>query len=466
MKFSKFFRPLVHAAILFSFLIGGLSAQEAQKISVLLVTGANNHDWPYTSKHMAAVLTKTGRFQVTTTTDPKTFLAKEDLSPFQVVYLDYNGPSWGEVANKKFMAAVEKGLGVCVVHAANNAFVGWKDYETMSVFCWRKGTGHGKFHVFDVDVIDRNHPITRDFPPMKAHPDELYHRLVHMHGAKYNLLMAAQSSKESGGSGRTEPMVVTTRVGKGRIFHTPLGHVWPEQPSTRASLADPQLQFLLARGTEWAATGDCTLKAIEFGIRPYIGTKAKRPTETWVRRCVLDGKARMIVISLDDCLTIAFDAATCQIYRAWGGILALQGTVYDGVHGPQPKAIGIPYSTEIKNLTSSDRRKYLGYRIQNNQITLLYRPVGREEVLIEETIEHGALRQAALRRDFVISGLKHAEKIRFHAGPRTKDFAVQITSRTDNVWGTFKSPDADGFTELGNGRHLIRRLYKMTGEEK
>ena len=46
------------------------------------------------------------------------------------------------------------------------------------------------------------------------------------------------------------------RLGQGRIFHTPLGHVWRGVEATKASHLDPQFRSLIVRGTEWAATGD------------------------------------------------------------------------------------------------------------------------------------------------------------------------------------------------------------------
>ena len=46
------------------------------------------------------------------------------------------------------------------------------------------------------------------------------------------------------------------------MFHTPLGHVWRGVARTRASYADPQFRQLVARGTEWAATGELTLAPV------------------------------------------------------------------------------------------------------------------------------------------------------------------------------------------------------------
>jgi type 1 glutamine amidotransferase len=62
-------------------------------------------------------------------------------------------------------------------------------------------------------------------------------------------------------------MMVTTRYGKGRIFHQVLGHVWwvnPEAPehkgSSMMSFENEHFQRTLLRGCEWAATGKATLK--------------------------------------------------------------------------------------------------------------------------------------------------------------------------------------------------------------
>jgi hypothetical protein len=69
------------------------------------------------------------------------------------------------------------------------------------------------------------------------------------------VLASALSTKESGGTGDEEPMILVGEYGKGRVFHTPLGHVWPNTPDQRVSHDDPQFQRLIARGVEWAATG-------------------------------------------------------------------------------------------------------------------------------------------------------------------------------------------------------------------
>ncbi len=239
-----------------------LIAQQVEPVRALLVTGANNHDWKWTAPQIAGALAETGRFAVTVTDQPASALASETLAAdYSLIVLDYNGPRWGQAAEAGFLRAVEQGTGVVVIHAANNAFDGWTEYERLVGLCWRKGTGHGRYHPFDVVIVDRSHPITRDMEDLHMHPDELYHRLMVMPGADYKVLLSAYSDPRTGGTNRHEPMVTVSRYGKGRVFHTPLGHTWNNNIPSRATWFDPQLRRLVARGAEWAATGEVTLAA-------------------------------------------------------------------------------------------------------------------------------------------------------------------------------------------------------------
>lgn len=226
---------------------------------MLVVSGANNHHWEFTSRELVELLTRSGKFEVHKTEDPATtFADAEALAGYAAIVLDYNGPPWGEPAQTNFIEAVRGGTGVVVVHAANNAFPGWEEYETMVGHLWREGTGHGRFHVFDVEIVDREHPVTRGLADLVDHSDELYHDLVNSRGVSYRVLATAMSSEESGGTGVAQPMIIVGDYGKGRVFHTPLGHVWRGSKPTRDSFKDNQFRDLIVRGTQWAATGEVT----------------------------------------------------------------------------------------------------------------------------------------------------------------------------------------------------------------
>lgn len=229
------------------------------KIETLLLTGANNHDWTLSAPFCKKLLEDSGRFEVTLTEDPSAGLEDaEALKAFDLIFTDYNGPEWSDAAKANFEAAVRGGTGLVVLHAADNAFSGWVEYEKMVGLLWREGTGHGKFHEFPVTIVDHEHPITRGLADYRT-TDELYHKLVHMHDVEYHVLATAFSAAESGGTGRAEPIHVITQYGRGRVFHQVLGHVWPGNPDMIA-FENEGFQKTTLRGSEWAATGEVALE--------------------------------------------------------------------------------------------------------------------------------------------------------------------------------------------------------------
>ena len=233
-------------------------------IKVLLLSGENNHDWTRSTPFCKQVLEATGRFAVTVAEDPSAAL--EDaaaLAGYDLLFSDYNGPEWSETAKANFEAAVGSGTDLLILHAADNAFPGWVEYEKMVGLLWRDGTGHGAFHEFEVKITDHDHPVTRGMSDFSLW-DELYHKLVHLHDVPYQVLATAYSSPEQGGTGENEPMMVVTQYGEGRVFHLVLGHVWPGDPegeykgASLITFENPGFQQALIRACEWAATGEVT----------------------------------------------------------------------------------------------------------------------------------------------------------------------------------------------------------------
>jgi type 1 glutamine amidotransferase len=257
------------------------------KIRVLLIDGQNNHDWRSTTPILKKCLEDTGRFYVQVSSNLKpgdapgkvtpTFPFPPNLESYTVLVSNYNGDPWPKEFQADVAARVAEGkLGLVVVHAADNAFSGWPEWNDMIGLGWRdnrfgerlildagghetrvaKGTGpgagHGAKHAFKVTVRDAEHPITRGMPAEWLHaPDELYHGL---RGPAKNMhvLATAFSDKSKGGTGENEPMIWTLSYEKGRVFHTPMGH-------DVESMRCVGFQATVARGTEWAATGKVTL---------------------------------------------------------------------------------------------------------------------------------------------------------------------------------------------------------------
>ncbi|HEY3397004.1 MAG TPA: ThuA domain-containing protein [Armatimonadota bacterium] len=229
-------------------------------IKTLLLSGANNHDWTRSTPFVKDLLEQTGNYAVTVTNDPGELLADAaEVAKYDLIFSDYNGPEWGEAAKENFSAAIWDGTGLVVLHAADNAFPGWTDYEKMVGLMWREGAGHGAFHEFPVTIQDREHPITAGLADFRLW-DELYHGLSHLHGVPFHVLATGYSDPASGGSGQDEPVMVTTRWNLGRIFHMVLGHVWAGDPAenkgcSMITFENPGFQQALLRGCQWAALG-------------------------------------------------------------------------------------------------------------------------------------------------------------------------------------------------------------------
>ena len=250
---------------------------------VLIIDGQNNHrNMTEGSAMMKGYLEETGMFTVDITTTPKKGENMEgfkpDFSKYDVVLSNYNGDEWPMVTNEAFEKFVKNGGGVVVVHAADNSFPKWTAYnEMIGIGGWEgrneksgpyvyfddkkdkivmdttagRGGSHGNQHEFIVKTRDANHPIMKGLPTEWLHSkDELYDRLRGP-GKNMDVLATAYSPVEQKGSGRNEPMLMTLKFGKGRIFHTTLGH---ENYSQKC------IGFIttLQRGTEWAATGKVT----------------------------------------------------------------------------------------------------------------------------------------------------------------------------------------------------------------
>src|SRR5665647_1281983 len=86
------------------------------------------------------------------------------------------------------------------------------------------------------------------------------------------VLATAFSTKETGGTGKEEPVLFTIGYGKGRVFHTVMGHVTAELSE---SLQDVGFQVTLCRGTEWAATGK---------VKQEVPTEFPDATSTLLRK--------------------------------------------------------------------------------------------------------------------------------------------------------------------------------------
>ncbi|MEZ4905271.1 MAG: ThuA domain-containing protein [Spirosomataceae bacterium] len=288
--------------------INGLAQTNKKVIKTLIVDGQNNHDqWPKITYMMKQYLEETGRFSVDVQRTRYTWKGDEfldqykikgvgmtqalanakmdsafhpDFSKYDLVVINFgwNAAPWSEQTQADFEKFMNKGGGLVVVHAADNSFPKWPAYNKMiGVGGWGDRTekdgpyvyydqegklirdtnpgragSHGAQQSFLVTIRNPNHPITKGMPLKWMHTkDEMYDRL---RGPAENMevLATAFSPKDNKGTDRNEPMMMTIKFGKGRVFHTPMGHI-------DYSVECVGFITCLQRGAEWAATGKVTL---------------------------------------------------------------------------------------------------------------------------------------------------------------------------------------------------------------
>lgn len=291
---------LVNRIFLFtvSFILSCFGAAMAQAPhKVLIVDGQSDHDnWKQSTQLMKAYLEETGLFDVEVATNyPSEGGAldsfKPDFGKYDVVVSNYNGYIWPENIRTGFEDFVNKGGGLVIIHAANNAFPDWEAYnkmigvgsnrskqtgpmvyydEELGKVVRDKNSGQGNSHTekyqVRVKVRSKDHPVTKGLPAIWMHEtDEIYNELRGP-AQEMEVLATSLSPKDKKGTGRHEPVVMAINYGNGRVFHTTLGH-------------DPESQkgvgfiTLLQRGTEWVASGAVTQEVPSDFPGPDKGSK-------------------------------------------------------------------------------------------------------------------------------------------------------------------------------------------------
>jgi type 1 glutamine amidotransferase len=275
-----------------------------KKLKVLIVDGQNNHVmWPMTTVMMKSYLEETGLFTVDVdrtiftwkgddlidkypvALDKETMALPEpksdpdfkpDFGKYDVVLSNFGwrAAPWPENTQAALETYVKNGGGLVIVHAADNSWPEWLEFNKMiGLGGWGnrtekdgpyvyynndgklirddspgRGGSHGPRHEYVIQIRDTKHPITKGMPEQWKHSlDELYDRL---RGPAENMeiLGTAYSSPDVKGTDRHEPMLLVLDYGKGRVFHTPMGH-------DDVSMECVGFIVSLQRGTEWAASG-------------------------------------------------------------------------------------------------------------------------------------------------------------------------------------------------------------------
>jgi type 1 glutamine amidotransferase len=285
-----------------------ISFSTEAKLKVLIVDGQNNHEvWPKSTIMMKQYLEETGLFEVDIcrtkftwraerektylslagvgeTQDLKEPKTDPDFIPafknYDVVVSNFGwrAADWPEETQKALEKFMKKGGGFVSVHAADNSFPDWYEYNRMIglggwgdrnekngpyVYYTNEGVlvrdttpgsagAHGPEHLIPITVRVATHPIMKGMPEVwMTTKDECYAKL---RGSAENMTILATGKDMSGKAptDRHEPILMVLDYGKGRVFHTTLGH---------DDYSCEGVGFIISfiRGVEWAATGKVTI---------------------------------------------------------------------------------------------------------------------------------------------------------------------------------------------------------------
>ena len=309
MKFSKVLALITLIVTMSSF--AEIRANEVSKaegkLKVLIIDGQNNHGvWPKSTLMMKQYLEETGLFTVSIARSKYVWKAEQEQSflplanagisvmvkepitdpDFAPNFCDYDvvvsnfgwkAAAWPEKTQKEFEKFIKKGGGFVSVHAANNSFPEWLEYNKMiALGGWGDRTekdgpyvyysnegklvrdnspgpsgAHGAKHEFPITIRESNHPITKGMPLVwLTTADECYAKL---RGPAENMELLATGKDQSNKppTDRHEPIFIVTDYGKGKVFNTILGH-------DQTSFESVGFIISFTRGVEWAATGKVT----------------------------------------------------------------------------------------------------------------------------------------------------------------------------------------------------------------
>ncbi len=217
---------------------------KAQSKKVLIVTGVDypGHKWKLTAPVLAKAIATDKRLEVTVTEKPGD-LANKNLGNYDTIvlhFMDWEVPDPGPEARANLKRVVKNGTGLVLVHFACGAFQEWPEFVELAGRAWDpKLRGHDPHGKFTVQITDSKHPAMKGLSEFET-IDELYTCLA---GKTPIKVLAKARSKVDG---KDYPMAFVLDYGKGRVYHSVLGH-------DVQALANPAVGRLFRNACAWTA---------------------------------------------------------------------------------------------------------------------------------------------------------------------------------------------------------------------
>jgi len=159
-------------------------------------------------------------------------------------------PIWtmGQIAKEQeagLLNAIQGGVGIAGFHGGMcDSFRNNPQYQWMTGGQWVSHPG-GKIPSYEVNIVDRNHPITKGIKDFKMTNTEQYY--LHVDPSNNVLATTTVHCPEAPtGDGAAVPAVWTRTWGKGRVSYASYGH-------NEKDFEIPEARQIVQRGMLWAS---------------------------------------------------------------------------------------------------------------------------------------------------------------------------------------------------------------------
>ena len=229
-----------------------MTVADDEPARVLIVTGVDypGHPWRIQAIELRKALQASPQIDVRLAEDIE-ILGTDLIFDYDVVFLNlknYDPLKREETARNNLLRFIREGGGLMYFHFTGGAFEDWPEYQQIAGRVWNPAfRGHDPYQEFTVRIIQKEHPIMQGISDFRV-TDELYTCLDGQR--EIEVLAEAKSSVDN----QMYPMAFIFTEGKGRGFHTVLGH-------DAKAFASPELTTLLQNAALWCAKRESLIPA-------------------------------------------------------------------------------------------------------------------------------------------------------------------------------------------------------------
>lgn len=241
-------------AVALSAVMGGPAAAADDKPvrALFVLVGSGGHNVEVNTPPLLQTIEKVGGIKVTLLAPPKGMpgdgahlakLADVKKADYDVLVFYTVGNKLSEEQEKALQKFLDEGGGIVAIHGATASFGNSK--------LWLNITG-GRFsghapgtHDLLINITDTKHPITAGVEPFTVNDEEYTYKFAD--GVQRHVLAQfRERPKNTSEKNNNNDILWTIDAGKGRVFHSGLGHdvkCW----------SNPAFQKLIIQGIYWAA---------------------------------------------------------------------------------------------------------------------------------------------------------------------------------------------------------------------